>query len=463
MKSVSPFVRIFVAVLSFTVLALSGCGGGNDTVSRTSDLVQYTPRSNEPAFFVHVSDTHLGLATSSGEVLMKAFLREVVPVLQPLATVHTGDMVNEGYSKSSWESYKSLFTTGIVKYPQYIDILGNHDTKSGSDPESSLIEDGKLLFDTHAQAPTRHGFTQLERAGLSPVRLIRTNTADSPTNNNNQNIYGYFSSDQQQALYTHPDRNQAVDFNVVLGHSPVAADYLPVPSGHTSLENLGAIDVRYMYQITEGNGRMKELIGEFNAPIYLCGHVHKAGLEWLNNSSKTLVVRADAFGKNGLPSGFWIVAYDGESPADRHAAVKLVRISDATKLSAIWPIVFITAPANSNLGDADFDYDKKTWETYQETYHANASNPTTTAFTTDQTVMLRTMVFSPETVTSVSYMIDDRPSSKTPLASVIKTDGRVWAAGLSLAGLAAGPHTVTVTATRSNGTTGSDKIWITVK
>lgn len=450
MKSMSRFGRIIFVVLSFTVLALSGCGGGNDAVSPTSDLVQYTPRSNEPAFFVHVSDTHLGLATGSGEVLMKAFLREVVPVIQPLATVHTGDMVNEGYSKSSWESYKSLFTTGIVKYPQYVDILGNHDTKSGSDPETLVVEYGKLLFDTHAQTPTRYGFTRLERAGLNPVRLIRTNTADSPTNNNNQNIYGYFPSDQQQALYTHPDRNHAVDFNVVLGHSPVAADYLPVPSGHTSLENLSNIDDRYMYQITEGNGRMKELIGEFNAPIYLCGHVHKAGLEWLNNSSKTLVVRADAFGKNGLPSHFWLVAYDGESPADRHAAVKLVRISDATKLSAIWPIVFITAPANSNLGSTD-----------PNTY--TASNPTTTAYTTDQTVMLRTMVFSPETVTSVSYMIDDQPSSKTPLASVIKTDGRVWAAGLSFAGLAAGPHTVTVTATRSNGTTGSDKIWITVK
>lgn len=76
--------------------------------------------------------------------------------------------------------------------------------------------------------------------------------------------------------------------------------------------------------------------------------------------------------------------------------------------------------------------------------------------------MLKTMIFSPETVTSVGYAVDNG-LTQFPLATVRNTGGRVWAAGIPLAGLPKGSHSVKVTAKRSNGTTGTDTIKITVQ
>ena len=269
-----------------------------------------------------------------------------------------------------------------------------------------------------------------------------------------ENILGYFPESQQHALLNHPDRNQIVALNVVLGHSPVAENYRPFVPG----TNPG----QYMFQITEGNGRMKQLIDEFKAPIYLSGHVHTPGLEWLGN--KSLVVKADAFGSHGKQATFYLVAYDF---AARSPAAKLVQIDakNSALPSVAWPIVFITTPANSSLGNTNSYYgntvyDGTTKHPYNNTY--TAGNPNAQPFTTGQTIMLKTMVFSPETVTSVEYRIDDGLTS-SPLATVRNSYGRVWAAGIPLAGLSKGSHTVTVTATRSNGTTGTDTISITVQ
>ena len=422
------------------------------TLTALNQLLTTSPRSSlEPIFFVHISDTHIdtktatndGLSadgtvdfTQSGKALMSALVTEVVPVINPLAILHTGDVAEKGYIEQTWQTYSNLLKSSILtSYPNYVDIVGNHDVKVQDpllDYEASLQN-----FLLYAQSPNRYGYTTLE-SSMGAVRLIRTNTAastsaDSQTRNM-ENIIGYFPESQQQALLNHPDRDQIVALNVVLGHSPVAENYTPYVPG----TNAG----QYMFQITDGNGRMKQLIDEFKAPIYLSGHVHAPGLEWLSN--KSLVVRADAFGAHGKQATFLLVAYDFEANSP---AVKLVGI-DATKSTNTvhWPIVFITTPANSALGN---------------TSSYTGGNPNAQPFTTGQTIMLKTMVFSPETVTSVEYRIDDGLTS-SPLATVRGSNGRVWAAGIPLAGLSEGSHSVTVTATRSNGTTGKDTISIEI-
>jgi len=475
-----------ILTLFFVFIAgtfLTGCGETSDSASlatldpdaQSDPLLQYTASSLEPAFFVHISDTHIGESGGHGKEAMKTLLKEVVPVIKPLATIHTGDIVDEGMVEESWRHYKDLFTVSTVKYPQYVDILGNHDAKQGTDwAEDWLFKYGRQLFDKYSQTKDRYGFTELKRSGLNPVRLIRTNTADSPTNNNRQNINGYFPSDQLDSLLNHPDKKNIVDFSVVLGHSPVKADYKELDWNQSSFSEL---DDSYMDQITEGNGRMKELIDAYNAPIYLSGHVHQPGLEWLKK--KTLVVRADDFGKNSTNPKFYLVAYDGESTADRHAAAKLVKLDTTKSPSVKWPVVFITTPANSSLGNTDSYYGNTMYDgSDDQPYNDNyiPDNPNAKAFTTDQTVTLRAMVFSPEEVTSVKYQIDDVSTStprlefkiddvstSTPLANVRSTNGRVWGAGLSFAGLSKGKHTVKVTATRTNGDKGTDTISFTVK
>lgn len=470
-----------VAILmSMLILSSSGCGETSSSVSHsTSGDLLTTANPNptlEPIFFLHISDTHFDTKTAtnnartdtgvdltqSGKTLMSALITEVVPVIKPLATIHTGDMTEKGYLKETWETYSTLLKSSILtSYPKYVDIVGNHDVKV----ESSLFdyEDGLKNFLLYAQTPTRYGYTTVESAA-GTVRLIRTNTAVSTTadyqKRNWENIYGCFPESQQQALYNHPDRNQAVVLNVVLGHSPVAKNYTAPPANYVPGTNLN--DGTYMYQITDGNDRMQQLIDEFKAPIYLSGHVHVPGLEWLGN--KSLVVRADTFGSHGKQSTFYLVAYDFDA---KSPAAKLVQIdaTDPAMPSVKWPIVFITTPANSSLGNTNSYYGNTMYDgTDKHPYNKKytAGNPNGQTFTTDQTIMLKTMVFSPETVTSVKYVVDNG-TTPSPLATVRNTGGRVWAAGIPLAGVTKGSHTVTVTATRINGSTGADTISIIVQ
>lgn len=461
-------LALFFAVSAGSLV--TGCGETSNSASNSgSDTLLTTASPSpalEPVFFLHISDTHFdtktttndGLSadgtvdlTQSGKALMSALITEVAPVIKPLATIHTGDMAEKGYIKETWETYSTLLKSSILtSYPKYVDIVGNHDVKV----ESSLFdyEAGLKNFLLYAQTPTRYGYTTLE-SPAGAVRLIRTNTAASTQTNyvkrNWENIYGYFPASQQQALYNHPDRNQTVALNVVLGHSPVAANYTPPPANYvpgTAIykPNTKTLDTTYFYQITDGNDRMTQLIDEFQAPIYLSGHVHEPGLVWLAN--KSLVVKADTFGSHGKQATFYLVAYDFDA---KSPAAKLVQIdaTDPAVPSVKWPIVFITSPANSVLGN---------------TTAYTAGNPNAQPFTTDQIIMLKTMVFSPEKVTSVEYVVDNG-STPSPLATVRNTNGRVWATGIPLAGLSKGPHTVTVTATRSNGTKGADTISITVQ
>lgn len=457
-----------VACASLSPL-LPGCGS-TDTGSlgpNTPPLGTGTPKPvSEPVFFVHISDTHLdtktlfnnGLSddgkvdlTKSGKALMTALFTKAIPVIKPHATIHTGDVTNKGYIKDSWDTYSNLLkSSNLAAYTQYVDTIGNHDLKVEF-PFLSY-EDGFKNFLDSTESTTRYGYTTVDTP-KGTVRLIRTNTAGStllnPSDRNKENIYGCFPESQQQdLLYNHPDRNQTVVLNIVLGHSPVVANYAKLPSGYSPGDTL---DTEHMYQITDGNGRMKQLIVGFNAPIYLSGHVHNPGLEWLSN--KTLVVKADTFGLHGTESSFYLVAYDFEvmSPA-----AKLVDFDVTT--SPAWPIVFITAPVNSSLGNTDSSLGNVKHIKTEPSY--TAGNPNATPFATEELPMLRVMVFSPSEnpVTTVTYSLAGGAFDN----NLTQATERLWETSLNLQGLTSGTHTVAVRATLSHGQIGIDTISITV-
>lgn len=448
-----PWISLALA-LSFCVVAfLTGCG---DT---SGSAKQSLSPAIEPIIFVHISDTHFdtktetnsGLSgtvdlTQSGPALMSALITQVIPVIRPIATVHTGDMVEKGYITETWQTYSNLLRTSMLTtYSAYVDIPGNHDVKVLDSTYN--YADGLKDFILYSQTPTptRYGYTTLDSPS-GPVRLIRTNTADSTLNDyamrNWENIYGYFPDSQQQALYSHPDRDQMVALTVVLGHSPVAESYLSTPEGYapgTAIYKPGTTtyDKRYMYQITDGNERMKQLIETFKVPIYFCGHVHTPGLDWLG--SKALVVTADTFGAHGTASTFNLVAYDPEA---KSPAVKLIPIDAANSPSVAWPIIIITAPANSTLA---------------------GTNPNAVDYSTASLPKLRAMVFSPSDTAAVkaaTYVIDGGVKSGD---LAVMPGGRVWEGQLNLQGLMPGTHVVSVIATLDGGQTGSDDITITVK
>lgn len=430
-RSVMVVGVLLLSALSMGIF-VTGCSGGTSGHSIETD--QADPPAAEPIVFLHVSDTHFGGDTQlsspdgsgsddpaelqyDGKALMTTLITDIMPVITPLATVHTGDMVNEGYQLKPWQSYRDVIAS--LSYPNYVEVPGNHDFKISTDTTYGKdIGDGRVNFTAYSKIGNTlgitgdgYGITRLD-SPLGPVRLIRTNTAASPTDSNKDNIAGYFTAEQKDALLNDPELNSSAFLNVVLGHHPV-----------TGTNKIGT-----------NNDLMLELIADskINAPIYLCGHVHAPAIMW---AAKTLVVQADTFGRHGQQSSLYLVGYDAGV-----ASAKLVHV-DATKSPSIdWPIAFITAPANSALG---------------------SDNPNATVYTSGQPApQLRTMVFSPTsaTVASVKYSVDQGAWS-----DLNKSVGRVWESSLSVQTLQSGTHTVTVSATLSNGQYGEDSISIKVQ
>lgn len=444
--------RDFIKISAGTAVALSlglyGCG--------TSDNNTLASQTVEPVFFVHISDSHFGGDTTLGESqdptmlkvipkeLMSALVNDIIPVVVPLATIHTGDLVNEGYQLEPWQSYQDVFANTTMKYPEnYIEIPGNHDAKvSITTVNGEDIGDGRELFVQHSvigqalgNSGDKYGLTELSSPS-GTVRLVRTNTStsekESLTARNEENINGYFTSAQQQALLNDLSNSQPAMFSVVLGHHPITG---PTP-------------------IAIGNDLMTDLVTAADAPIYLCGHVHKPDIMW---SGKTIVIQADTFGRHGEPSSFYLVAYDSGV-----IAAKLITIDATPPFNFGWPLVFITSPANSSLGNTDSDLGNVNDGTVQHPYNTSytAGNPNATPFTPDATPTLRAMIFSPSTnpITSVNYSLDGGPFSH----ELKQTVGRLWEALLNLQGLQPGSHTVTVQAKSSDVQIGVDTISITV-
>jgi calcineurin-like phosphoesterase family protein len=444
-KVVSFLASVFLLALS-TVCVMSliaGCSSGTSRQSVEIAGVLY-PAQAEPIVFAHVSDTHFGGETQlsgsgsddpqelryDGKALMSTLIADILPVVQPLATIHTGDLVNEGYQLKPWESYRDVVAG--LSYPTYIEVPGNHDFKYSLDTaDGKDIGHGKVLFAQYSKIGStlgaghdKYGVTRLNSA-QGVVHLIRTNTSESPTDSNHENIAGYFTRTQQEAILNDSKLDTPAYLTVVLGHHPVTG------------EN----------KIKTGNSYMQDLIAnsKVKAPIYLCGHVHTPVIMWENN---TLVVQADTFGRHGQTSShLYLVGYDSGI-----ASAKLVEVNATQSPNSVtWPIVMITHPANSALGAT----------------HLNP-NPNPNALSYDPTltpvIVLRSMVFSPASdVSFVRYSIDADINPKAFWLNLNNTVGRVWEGLLPLPSLQAGYHTVTVRATLRSGLYTEDAIKIHIQ
>ncbi|HNY12442.1 MAG TPA: metallophosphoesterase, partial [Candidatus Wallbacteria bacterium] len=255
--------------------------------TKENKLVKTNSGVTEPVVFIHISDTHFGQDRGKGDDFKKAFFNNVVRKINPLAVVHTGDLVDKGYRSDYWDSYNSIVAK-TQTYPKYIDILGNHDVKK------NILYNGLNGFTANSVTGRSGGnFYGTTYIGSTiPVCLIRTNTAAADTSDsdyNRQNIDGCFSKVQADYITEKLKSSPAAAFNVLLAHHPITGKYA----------------------VKKGSIYMKNLIDSAKAPIYLCGHVHQPSLTWLDNPPiNTLIVAGDAFGRNGFRSSFYLVAYD---------------------------------------------------------------------------------------------------------------------------------------------------------
>lgn len=88
-------------------------------------------------WMIHITDTQDCWEKESNTQKIEYFLNTTVPLIQPVFTVNTGDLVDSEYSKFftrvpgqrlwEWEAYNKTFAENGANYTNYFDIIGNHD------------------------------------------------------------------------------------------------------------------------------------------------------------------------------------------------------------------------------------------------------------------------------------------------------------------------------------------------
>ena len=310
-------------------------------------------------WFVHISDTHVGEAPEMGRRLTQ-FLESALPVIEPTATLHTGDLVDLGGEDVQWQEYGEVVHERVPAFPEYLEISGNHDLKQGGTP-------GYLSTSRSGQAGVGlHGQTFIDTPA-GTVRIVRTDTSD--TEFNAANVLGFFGEEQADELLALPAPATPPAATFVLGHHPMV--------GLDRLVLLGS------------DLRMQRVMQHFEADVYLCGHLHLPYLAWIH---ETLSVQVGSLTKPVLGSRtFALLALDGGV-----LSARTVGLDDDIVAQVRWPVVLVTAPINAGLG---------------------TSNPLAAPVAPGEPLTVRALVFAPWELESVEAILDfGEPVPLQPLA-----------------------------------------------
>lgn len=259
---------------------------------------------DRPVWFLHITDCHYGESAVTS-TLTSTFVDEIVPVIQPTATINTGDTADNGRA-TQWSWYVND-TANAPEYPYFFEIPGNHDKKTG---------DGQPFIDYSRTGQAGGGFygVTLVPSTAGTVRVVRADTADSSVNA--MNIAGIFGSEQATALGAMVDEsNNSVALTIFAAHHPMVG-----------LEKLRL-----------GATSLQGIIDRSGAQVYLCGHTHRAAIDWLG---AVLHVTGPSVGKTD-PTSYSLVAIDSTGPS-----VRLINLTAPPE----WPVVMITTPEDASLG-----------------------------------------------------------------------------------------------------------------
>ncbi|NMB75208.1 MAG: hypothetical protein GYA21_08765 [Myxococcales bacterium] len=295
-----------------------------------------------PIWFLHITDCHFGESAVAAS-LTTTFFSTVVPAIEPVAAINTGDETDGG-SSYQWLLYQDA-AAGAPPYPQYFEIPGNHDKKSG---------DGQPFIASSWTGRAGGGFFGLTHLGTTagPVRAVRVDTADSTMNA--VNIAGILGSAQAAQLVSLIDSDTSDSrFSIIAAHHPM----------------LG------LEQLRLGADSMQQIIDRAGALIYLCGHTHRAEIGWLG---RTLHVMGPSLGKTS-PTTYSLVSLDTTGPA-----VRLVQLSS----SPTWPVTMITSPADAALAGV---------------------NPHAGELPAAASVTVRALAFAPGGISKVEVQLGDGP------------------------------------------------------
>jgi predicted MPP superfamily phosphohydrolase len=296
-----------------------------------------------PVWILHITDTHIGENTVAAPNDLIAFVSQVLPVVKPMFTVHTGDLTDSG-ATTEFSDYRAIVVGKVPDYPSFIEVIGNHDVKTNGTADflaSSL---------TGAAGAGPYGVTYVDLP-VGRVQVARTNTSDSTSNL--KNIAGVITAGQVSDLLALPPSPVPVRYSIVLAHHP--------------------------YSALTGDTNMQQVVDHFKPQIYFCGHVHKWDISW---QAQTLVIQGATLGKvSGTQTNFALAALDDDGPAAKNLAIDYT-LTPATA----WPLVLITRPGNAQLA---------------------GTNPVAAPLPAGRAgVALRAIAFAPSPVTSVQLQID---------------------------------------------------------
>ncbi len=347
------------------------------------------PGPSPVVWFVHISDTHVGEFPDTAR-RMAQFLDGALPVLQPAAVLHTGDLVDLGGDAAEWQAYADAVHPRIPDvlpaYPRYLEIPGNHDLKQEGTPNY-------LATSISGRAGVGlHGVSYIDTPA-GTLRVIRTDTSD--TQFNAANVVGFFGEEQADELLASPEPPTPPLATFVLGHHPMV--------GLDRLILLGS------------DLRMHRVIERFGATAYLCGHLHMPFISWVGD---TLSVQVGSLTKPVLGTRtFALLAVDNGVISARTAP-----LDDDIVAQVRWPLVLITSPVNAGLG---------------------GSSPNAGHVAAGSELTVRALVFAPWQLDSVEAVLDF--GEAVPLQPVDPA-GPLWQVTLS-APATPGLHAVEVRAT----------------
>lgn len=332
-------VRAAALAAAFSLAATIPTG-----VADASDpsLAAYSSDTDRLFWFIHITDTHIGWPVTSVPHL-ELVAGEGYKTITPSFILITGDIVDAGFMKPYWDSYKKVLAAAGHTDKTIFDVPGNHD---------SWLDKGLSNFLKYSIQGKATGARHNSWVFSFPF-----------------GDYQIVSLDSSQAKLPGSELTFA---ETALAAQPGA--------------RLSFLAVHHPLSDADPSGALQKSMAKHKVVSYIYGHEHgqhSGSRSWTKDSA--LLWISGTLGKPILPSDdveFSIFAVDNDGLSVR--AVALKREGAVGKLQ--WPVVQITAPLDARLGGTN------PWA-YAVSGKAT-NNP------------IRALVFSKDPVTKVTARVD---------------------------------------------------------
>jgi hypothetical protein len=374
----------------------------------------YNPEPDRIFWFLHASDTHIGMSGSTDSTRLQWLVTTARAVINPSFLVLTGDLTDStdgnifGYPngpyQAEWDEYRGILTAAGAGPDFLYDIPGNHDAYNDQYFKYYLANSiqGKATGKTQVSWTRVFPFGTYHFLGVNSA----DNTGDAFSLFWPYGDYAGLDSTELSFINKELAAHSGDDLNLVFGHHPVTA------TGNSS--------DTYLYY---GHEAFIDALDLNSASTYNYGHTHAYSEALFKGNSYTGLMSGDGI-------HYYNVASLGKSSANNYSlvAIDCNGLSSVTKTVGSWPVVLITAPVDLNIG--------------------GAVNPYAYAVPAASTNFVRALAFDTAPNLQVSYRIDG--GTTWHAMSRVEAGSPIWQGAWDASSLLAGNHTIEV---RGVGTT----------